>query len=267
MRHFLERVVVFPSIVEPYVGCTVLVLVFGSALLGRLIRRKLPGSHLDAQTEAVVKMSMGVVGTLTALVLGLLVATANSSFTASSQEVTNIAANVIQLDHLLRQYGPEADGARDLLRRYTAIKIQDLFPESSATKPTLDNPQTVSLFEELQNRLSTLEAHNANQRWLKSEAQRPTTAIVGSRWLLVERDVSGMPIQLLMLVVFWLCVLFISFGLFAPPNMTVTVVMFLCALAVAGAVQMTLDLSRPFVGTVRLSSQPMKYALKVVNRK
>src|SRR4029077_17256006 len=146
----LERAVRFPSIFEPCVGGTVLVLVFVSALLGRLIRRRLPKSHLDAQTEAVVKLVMGVVGTLTALVLGLLVATANSSFTASSQEVTSIAANVIQLDHLLRQYGPEADGARDLLRRYTAKKLQDLFPESSATQPPLDNPETVILFEELQ---------------------------------------------------------------------------------------------------------------------
>jgi hypothetical protein len=264
---FLERAFRFPSIFEPYVGGTVLVLVFLSALLGRLIRRKLPKSHLDAQTEAVVKLSMGVVGTLTALVLGLLVATANSSFTASSQEVTSIAANVIQLDHLLRQYGPEADGARDLLRRYTAKKLQDLFPESSATQPTLDNPETVILFEELQSRLSTLEPYSADHRWLQSEAQRLTTAIVGSRWLLVERDVSGIPIPLLMLVVFWLCVLFMSFGLFAPPNTTVTVALFLCALAVAGAVQMTLDLSRPFVGTVRLSGQPMRYALDIVNRK
>jgi hypothetical protein len=266
MEQFLDRFVLFPSFAEPYIGCIVLVLVFVSALLGRLIRRKLPDSHLEAQTEAVVKMSMGVVGTLTALVLGLLVATANSSFTASSQEVTNIAANVIQLDHLLRRYGPEADGVRDLLRRYTAMKLQDLFPESNATKAILDNPQTVSLFEELQNRLSTLEAHSANQRWLQSEAQRLTTAVVGSRWLLVERVLFGIPIPLLMLVVFWLCLLFMSFGLFAPPNATVTVALFLCALAVAGAVQMVLDLNRPFVGSVRMSGEPMRYALEVVSR-
>ena len=252
---------------EPYIGCIVLVLVFVSALLGRLIRRKLPQSHLDAQTEAVVKLAMGVVGTLTALVLGLLVATANSSFTASSQEVTSIAANVIQLDHLLRQSGREADGARDLLRRYTTMKLQDLFPESSATHPTLDNPETVILFEGLQSRLSALEPYSANHRWLQSEAQRLTTAIVGSRWILVERDVTGMPTPLLVLVVFWLCVLLMSFGLFAPPNTTVTVVLFLCALAVAGAVQLTVDLNKPFLGTVRLSGQPLRYALDVVNRK
>ena len=76
-----------------------------------------------------VKLSMGVVGTFTALVLGLLVATANSSFNASNQEVTSIASDVIQLDRLLRRYGPEADGVRDLLRRYTAMKLQDLFSQ------------------------------------------------------------------------------------------------------------------------------------------
>jgi hypothetical protein len=147
------------------------------------------------------------------------------------------------------------------------MKLQDLFPESSATNPNLDNPQTVSLLEELQSWLSTLEAHGANQRWLQSEAQRLATAIVGSRWILVERDVTGMPTPLLVLVVFWLCVLLMSFGLFAPPNTTVTVVLFLCALAVAGAVQLTVDLNKPFLGTVRLSGQPLRYALDVVNRK
>src|SRR5262249_36864816 len=203
---------------EPYIGCIVVVLVFVSALLGRLIRQRLPESHLDNQTEAVIKLAMGVVGTLTALVLGLLIATANGSFTASSQEITSIAANVIRLDHLLRRYGAEADGIRDLLRRYMAKNLQDLFPESSATQPTVDNSGTMSLFEEFQNRLSTLEPHNANQRWLQSQAQQLSTAVVSSRWLLVERHAVGIPIPLLVLVVFWLCVLFMSFGVFAPSN-------------------------------------------------
>jgi hypothetical protein len=208
---------------------------------------------------------MGVVGTLTALVLGLLVASANSSYNASNQEVTSIAANVIQLDRLLRRYGPEADGVRNQLRLYTMMKLHDLFPERSPTPPTLDNPSTVSLFEELQDRLAALEGHSAHQRWLLSQALQLTTAVVGSRWLLVEREVLGVAGPLLVLVVFWLCVLFMSFGLFAPRNATVTVVLFLCALAAAGAVQMTLDLSRPFEGIVRLSGQPMKHALEMIN--
>jgi len=226
---------------------------------------ELPESHLDDESEAVVKLAMGMVGTLTALVLGLLVAAANSSYNASNQEVTSIAANVIQLDRLLRRYGPEADGVRNQLRLYTITKLQDLFPEGSATPPTLDNPTTVSLFEELQDRLAALEGHSAHQRWLLSQALQLTTAVVGSRWLLVEREVLGVAGPLLVLVVFWLCVLFMSFGLFAPRNATVTVVLFLCALAAAGAVQMTLDLSGPFEGIVRFSGQPMKHALDVIN--
>ena len=250
---------------EPYIGATVLVIVFASAELGRLIRRELPESHLDDESEAVVKLAMGVVGTLTALVLGLLVATANSSYNASNQEVTSIAANVIRLDRLLRRYGPEVDGLRNQLRLYTIMKLEDLFPEGSATPHTLDNPATVRLLEELQDRLAALEGHNAHQRWLLSEALQLTTAVVGSRWLLAERESFGIAVPLLVLVVFWLCVLFMSFGLFAPHNATVTVVLFLCALAAAGAIQMTLDLSRPFEGIVRLSAQPMKHALDVIN--
>jgi hypothetical protein len=251
---------------EPYIGGIVLVFVFASAMLGALIRRRLPESHLQDETAAVVKLSMGVVGTLTALVLGLLVATANSSFNASNQEVTSIASNVIQLDRLLRRYGPEADGVRDLLRRYTAMKLQDLFPQGSATPPTLHNPRTVSLLEELQDRLAAMEGRDASQRWQLSQAQQLTTAVVGSRWLLVEREVFGIAAPLLILVVFWLCVLFMSFGLFAPRNATVTVALLLCALVVAGAIQMTLDLSWPFERFVRLSGQPMRHALEMINR-
>jgi hypothetical protein len=69
----------------------------------------------------------------------------------------------------------------------------------------------------------------------------------------------------LLVVLFWLCLLFTSFGLFAPPNVTVTVVLFLCALAVAGAIQTILDLSRPFEGIVRVSAQPLRHALEVIN--
>src|SRR5882724_5763222 len=110
--------------VGPYIGWTVLALVFASAMLGLLIRRKLPESDLDDETKGVVTLSMGVVGTLTALVLSLLIATASGTFNTRNQEITLLAAKVIQLDRLLRRYGPEADGVRDLLRRYTEIKIQ-----------------------------------------------------------------------------------------------------------------------------------------------
>jgi hypothetical protein len=239
-------------------------MVFASAMLGMLIRRKLPESHLSDETKSVVTLSMGVVGTLTALVLSLLIATASSTYNTRNQEITVLAAKVIQLERLLRRYGPQPDGERDLLHRYTAMKLQDLFPQGSA-KPVLQNPKTITLFEELQDRLAAMESHSAQQRWLLSQAQALITDIAEVRWLLIEQDVLGIPVPVLLVVLFWLCLLFVSFGLFAPPNATVTVVLFLCAVAVAGAIQTILDLSRPFEGVVRVSAQPLRHALDVIN--
>jgi hypothetical protein len=130
--------------IGPYIGCAVLVMVFGSAIFGMLIRRKLPESHLSDESKGMVTLSMGVVGTLTALVLSLLIATASGTYNTRNQEITVIAAKVIQLDRLLRRYGPEMDSLRALLRHYTAMRFHDLFPQGSA-KPALQNANVVSL--------------------------------------------------------------------------------------------------------------------------
>jgi hypothetical protein len=147
-------------VIQILISLVVLVIVFCSALLGMLVSRILPQHLLTDQTKGVVTGSMGVVGTLTALVLGLLIAGASSSYYTKNQEVVLIAADVIRLDRLLRRYGPEAEGLRDLLRRYTAMKIQDLFPEGTTKLPNLENPKTVALLEELQERLVDFDASN-----------------------------------------------------------------------------------------------------------
>jgi hypothetical protein len=251
--------------VGPSIGCAVLVGVFGSALLGMLLRRKLPESHLSDESKSVVTPSMGVVGTLTALVLSLLISTASSTFNTRNQEITDKAAKLIQLDRLLRRHGPEADGLRELLRRYAALRFQDLFPEGHAT-PLLVDPTAISIFEDFQDRLASMEGRSAQQRWLLVQAQALTVQVEQVRWLLVEQEGLGIPVPVLLAVLFWLCLLFMSFGLFAPSSTTVTVALFLCALAVAGAVQTILDLSRPFEGVIRVSGQPLRHALEVIHQ-
>jgi Protein of unknown function (DUF4239) len=250
--------------VGPYIGWIVAVIVFASAMLGMLIRRKLPESHLSDETKGVVTLSMGVVGTLTALVLSLLIATASTTFNTRNQEITTLAANAIQLDRVLRSFGPDADDEREMLRNYMTMKLKDLFPQGRS-KPVLENPKTIVLFEELEDRLSAMEGHSPHQRWLLSRAQALTAAVSEVRWLLIEQDVLGIPVPVLLVVLFWLCLLFVSFGLFAPPNATVRVVLFLCAVAVAGAIQTILDLSRPFEGVIRVSGEPLRHALDVIN--
>src|ERR1700741_2038855 len=103
-------------VIQTLISLVVLVIVFCSAMLGMLVSRILPQNHLTDQTKSVVNLSTGVIGTLTALVLGLLIAAAASSFNTKNQEVILIAADVIRMDRLLRRYGPEAEGLSDLLR-------------------------------------------------------------------------------------------------------------------------------------------------------
>jgi len=127
--------------------------------------------------------------------------------------------------------------------------------------------RTDALLEELQDRLVALDPSNANQRWLQSQALQLVSSIAGARWLLVEQNRIGIAVPLLVLVVFWLCLLFFSFALFAPRNATVTTALFICALAAAGAIYMTLELSTPFRGIIRISSKPMKEALDEIGLK
>jgi hypothetical protein len=171
--------------IAPYVGLAVLVVVFASAMIGRLIRRKLPESHLTDETKGVVTLSMGVVGTLTALVLGLLIATASTTFNTRNQEITTLAADVIQLDRALRRFGPDADDEREMLRNSMTMKLNDLFPQGRS-KPVLENPKTIVLFEDLEDRLSAMEGHSQHQRWLLSRAQALSNETAEVRWLLIE---------------------------------------------------------------------------------
>jgi hypothetical protein len=254
-------------VTETLISLVVLVIVFCSALLGMLVSRILPQNHLTDQTKGVVTVSTGVVGTLTALVLGLLIAAASSSFYTKNEEVILMAADAIRVDRLLRRYGPETEPLRDLLRRYIAVKIQDLFAEGTTKLPSSENPRPVALLEELQDRLAALDASNPNQRWSQSQALQLVTAITRARWLLVEQNTIGSEFPLLVLVVFWLSLLFLSFGLFAPRNATAILALFLCALAVAGAIEMMQELNSPFRGIIRISSKPMKDALDEISLK
>jgi hypothetical protein len=249
------------------IGVIIVAILFGSALLAMAAASFLPEHHLSPETKGVVSASAAVVGTLSALVLGLLISTASSSFTAKTQEVTQIAADVIGLDRLLRRYGPAAQDIRVLLRRYTAAKLQDLFPETSNPAVDLENTATLSILEQLQNKVLALMPTNDTQRWLQAQALQLTGAMMATRWLLVgQEDVSKTPVHLLALVLFWLVIVFASFGLFAPRNATSIAAIFLCSVGIGSALRMTTELQTPFRGLVRISSVPLTQALEIISR-
>lgn len=246
-------------------GLTVLAVVFGGALLGMLIGRILPEHHRSSETKSVVSVSMAVLGTMSALVLGLLISNASGTFATQSQEVTEISADMIQLDRLLRRYGPETQDARELLRRYAAAKLQDLFP-AGRSPVAVDDEATAAMLEALQDRVLALAPADEARRWLQAQTLQLTGTMSQKRWLLVQQGVSTIPFAFMALMVFWLSVIFASYGLFAPRNMTAVAALVFCVVAVSGAVMMILDLQTPFEGMIHISSVPMRHALEVISR-
>jgi hypothetical protein len=248
------------------IGVIIVAILFGSAVLAMIVAGFLPEHHLSPETKSIVSVSVAIVGTMSALVIGLLISTANSSFIAKSQEVTTISADTISLDRLLRRYGPQAQDIRALLQQYTAAELQDFFPEKSGYPANLENGATIAMLESLQDKVLALRPANGDQTWLQAQALTLTGAMMLGRWQLGQEDFIRSPLTLLVLVMFWFVVIFASFGLFAPRNATVIVAIFLSSLSIGGAIRMTAELQRPFDGVVWISSAPLIQALMIIER-
>ncbi len=235
----------------------VLLCVFGGALLGTVLRLVLPTHHLSADSKDAIKLAMGLTATMAALVLALLIAAAKSSYDAQRNELTQISANVILLDRVLAHYGPETKEARDLLRRTVAGMIDRIWPENHSGAELAPTAAGAEGFYDKVQELSPL---NEVQRSLQAQALKMSIDLGQMRWLLFEQGGRSIPMPFLILLIFWVTIIFISFGLFAPPNATVIATLFLCALSVSGAIFLILELDRPFGGLVQISSTPLRNA-------
>jgi hypothetical protein len=243
------------------IGLIIFAIILAGAFAGWAARQLLPAHHLTDETKSLVSVSMAVVATVSALVLGLLISNANTSFIARGGEVTELSADILRLDQMLRLYGQEADPARDTLRQYAERKMADLFPEHAADVRA-HNPSTYRLLQQVEGSMLALQVADPRRQWFMGQAMTLAAKIGNTRWLLAQQSDQGTPKAFLGLVVFWLTLLFASFGLFAPHNVISALALTLCALAVSGAVYMILELETPFGGLVRLSPLPMRRAVE-----
>jgi len=245
------------------IGLIVFGVILVGAFAGWVIKDRLPKHHLSEETKSTVTVSMAVVATFSALVLGLLISNANTSFSALGGEVTTLSAQILRLDQLLRRYGPETGSARETLRQYTEVKTADLFPEHPADV-RLDDPSAYELLQQLEDSILALKPATPRDKWWLDQAMTLAGKIGDTRWLLTQQVGQGTPKAFVALLVFWLIILFASFGLFAPRNLTSAVTLTLCAVAVAGAIGMILELERGFGGLVHISPQPMRHAVNTL---
>ena len=236
------------------IGLIVFAVILAGAFAGWVLRHRLPEHQLCDETKSTVTISMAVVATFSALVLGLLISNANTSFSALGGEVTTLSAQILRLDQLLRRYGPDAGLARETLRQYAELKTADLFPDNPADV-RLSDPETYHLLQQFEDSILALKPATARDKWWLDQAMTLAGKIGDTRWLLTQQVGQGTPI--------WLTLLFASF-LFAPRNLTSAVTLTLCAVAVAGAIGMILELEQGFGGLVHISPQPMREAVNIL---
>jgi hypothetical protein len=245
--------------VEPIqVSAIIFFCIFGGAMLGMWLRGVLPQHHLDAETKDLIKLGVTLIGTMAAMLLGLLVASAKSAYDARRSELTQMAADTILVDRVLAHYGPETDEARGLLKASVVGMPDRIWGNKDEGAPQIHNE---ILFDKLQE----LVPQNDSQRALKSQVESMAFNLGQMRWLLFEQSGSSISTPFLV-VVFWLSTLFVSFGLFAPRNATAFLTLFISALSVAGALFLILELDHPFSGLIQISSAPLRNALSVLGR-
>jgi ABC-type amino acid transport system permease subunit len=241
------------------IGLTSFAAIFGGALIGLFVRRRLPGHHLNTETQSVITVAVAVIGTLSALVLGLMISAANSSFSKRSDEVRELSLEVIRVDRNLRRYGPEADDARAKMRAWAAIKLEQLSPEKGKLPPS---PQKgIETLEGVQDALLGLTPKDERQKYLHTLCLTLSSTLIHERWSLEQHAGHSIPVPFLILLIFWLAIVFASFGLFAPANTTTIVALFLCSVAVSGGIYLIEELDNPLSGLIRIPFDSMRRAL------
>jgi uncharacterized membrane protein len=239
----------------------VLAIVFGSAMLGLYMQSLLPDNHLSSESKDAAKLATGLIATMAALLLGLLVSSSKSSFDQINSQLVESAARVLVLDHTLAGYGPETQSIRDSIKSFYIERTALVDSGDEAQLAKLGNPQSVARFAGLRAGLLQLSPSNDSQRQLQAQALQAFNELALIRWQGLLGKESKVSIPLLVILVSWLAVIFGAFGLFSPNNRTVKAILFMSALSVSGSIFLMLEMNTPLTGLIRVSDAAMHYAI------
>jgi hypothetical protein len=236
-------------------------IIFAGSFLGMFIRSRLPGQHLTGDTKDVVRLGTGLIGTLAALVLGLLISSANGTYETQSTQVKQLTSGIVLLDRTLALYGRETDALRSLLRESVVTLANQIWhektSESRKIKPFVENASVASLYENI----LKLSPQNEAQRLIQTRAIEAINEMGKTRLLLFDEAGGSIPMPFLIVLVFWLTIIFASFSLFADMNVVTITALCIFALSASASLFLILELSQPFTGLMVIPSDPLRNAL------
>jgi hypothetical protein len=234
--------------------------VFAGGLAGVLLHPLLPQSNLTRETQDVVKLGIGMLSVLASLVLGLLIATAKGSSDTTDRDIRSYAGDVIVLAETLRDYGGDAAVPTGLLRKFTQQTLGDIWPQDGA-EPNLADVTTGQLLEHVRESIRALKPVDGGQRWLQDQALTLVTSLLQQRWQIIEHQGPNVRPVVLVILVSWIVIIFASFGLNAPCNLTVIGAYLVCSLAIGGSIFLIIEMDNPFQGALQIPRAPMANAL------
>lgn len=229
--------------------------------MGMLLRDRLPSHHLNSESKEVIRLATAIVGTLSALALGLLIASAKSDYDDAQTELGATAARIVLLDRLMAQYGPDADDARQLLRALIESRLDNGWAVETSDDQFAGRAPAYKEIEAVQGKLRALDPHGDVHRLIQARALEVSGHLAEGHWLQIESADEGLPWGFFIVLIYWLALLFGTFGLQAPANPTVLTIIIVCALSVAGAVFAISDMANPYAGLIRISDKPLQGAL------
>ena len=262
---------------------------FGGIRLGIYARGKTPEHHFGDDSRDIVIASAGLVATLTALILGLLVASASANFQLYNASLEKMGTEVLVLDRAMESYGPETQEARETLRQHLIKIVQAIWPEdipklarlgitasidnaSMQPKRKSSEPEeplalrTVNLLTQIQNQLLKLSPKDDRQRWWQTKALDAGDNLIEEQWLIAEQAKSPVPTPFLIFLAVWLIILFSSFSLFSPPYKAVHIILIFCAISVASSLFLILELNKPSSGLLKVSSEPLRKVIFLLDQ-
>ena len=241
------------------ISITLLVALLTMVLVGRIIRQWIPDDHLSGDSKDSVKLALGLVATMTALLLGLLISSAKGTYDTQRTQVILMASKAAFLGRVLHVYGPEAGNARAEVRDAAEDTIHRMWPDQAGQRGELaaNEPKGDGVYAALQG----LTPHDDAQRALKVQAASLATDLGQLRMLMLAQAVPSIPKALLIMLSFWLVIIFLGFSLMSPPNLITSLALTAGAISVAGALFLIMELDQPLGGVIRISRQPMQNAL------
>ena len=238
--------------------------IVAGVVLGMTLRARIPAPQLGHDTKEVIRLGAGLLATLAAVVISLMIASAKSSYDTQDAHFRQLAAYLVEADQLLAQYGPEATPVRRLMRQNVPAAMDRIWNEKATSSQ--NTAFTVnSLAEQIYNAVEALSPANDAQRSLKSRIMQASNDIARTRLLIFADGDKPILTPFLLILIVWLTVIFTSFGLFVEPGAVAWTALLVFALSVSSALFLVADLSQPFAGLMQISKEQLRHTLAPLN--